>query len=409
MAIDGTYDAGKHTVDVSPAATIEIEFYGVGGEQGENAFGDSGVPGDGGNGGQILGEIDVDGNDTLTIWNADGRTVTDWSNGDGGQGGAGGTDSAGDSAGDGGYGGGACRFSVDGTVIAIVDGGGGGGGAGTYTSNSSMQGGGGGGGGSQGGLGGSGGQAGDGNGDPGGDGDGSGSGGDGGDGGDADFDNYGQDGTGGTVGGVQILHSGTFITSNPTTGGSTRNSGRLVLTVTSSEVSPPSNLAADGISTSDIELSWDGDSGADSYNIYRSATAGVDTSGSAYASVSHPTTTYTDSGLPEGQQYYYAVTAVDGGLETKPSNEDDGTTILPAPTDLSIANIDNDGGDLSWTLNSTDETGVLVEARVTGGSWSEEADLSAGTEAYTLTGLLNGRDYETRVAAYTNDVTSYDQ
>lgn len=410
MAIGGTYGAGTHTIDVSPAERIQIDHRGVAGSQGENAFGDAGQPGAGGNAGQLTGELDVSNVSTLTVYNADGRTVANWTVGDGGQGGAGGEDTDGNTAGDGGDGGAASKIELDGTVTAIVDGGGGGGGAGTVSGSNASLGGGGGGGGGQGGVGAAGGTASNDAGTAGGDGDGTGNGGDGGAGGDATSTGGGEDGSDGTVGGVQLTDGGAFATSTETVGGSTRDTAEIELTVTELTADPPANLSATGVSPSEIELSWDGDANADSYNIYRSETAGVSTSGTAHASVTHPTTSYTDGGLLEGREYYYAVTAVVDGNETDSSNEDAGASVLPAPTDLAIAGVDNDGGSLSWTLQSTDEAGVLVETRLGGASqWTEQADLAAGTESYALAGLLNGRDYEARVAAYTSDVTEYDQ
>src|SRR5262249_35090048 len=66
----------------------------------------------------------------------------------------------------------------------------------------------------------------------------------------------------------------------------------------------PANLTATGGSGA-IALSWTGLTGAASYNVYRSASAGTE----ALLTGGVTTTSYTDSGLPDGTTYYYQVTA----------------------------------------------------------------------------------------------------
>jgi len=77
------------------------------------------------------------------------------------------------------------------------------------------------------------------------------------------------------------------------------------------ETNLPSNIT--GLTVTDakdgkLDLSWNSatdDTGVDYYNIYR------DYSGSPIATVNHPTTTYQDSGLTNGQTYWYEISAVD--------------------------------------------------------------------------------------------------
>jgi hypothetical protein len=192
------------------------------------------------------------------------------------------------------------------------------------------------------------------------------------------------------------------------TGFGNGDDGDITLEVTSAPA-PPSNLAATVTNGTTVELTWTAGTGTDTVNIYRGTEPGIDTgSATPIASVSSATTSYTDTGLAEGVQYHYVVEGV-ASVSVGTSDEASATTDLPAPTDLSITSVVADGGDLSWTLNSTDEDGVLVETRLTGASsWTEQADLAAGSESYTLSGLLHGREYEARVAAYTADRTEYD-
>jgi len=94
---------------------------------------------------------------------------------------------------------------------------------------------------------------------------------------------------------------------------------------------PPSNLIAVSTGSGKITLYWDGASGATGYNIYRGTTSG----GENYSSPVNGGTPvnqtsysggsiywYTDTGLTNGQEYFYTVKAVAECGESRPSNED---------------------------------------------------------------------------------------
>lgn len=73
-------------------------------------------------------------------------------------------------------------------------------------------------------------------------------------------------------------------------------------------------------------LAWTASTGATSYNVKRAAT-----SGGAYAQVSAPTgTSYTDSGLTDGTDYFYVVTAVNSVGESGTSREASATPTAAA-------------------------------------------------------------------------------
>jgi hypothetical protein len=80
----------------------------------------------------------------------------------------------------------------------------------------------------------------------------------------------------------------------------------------------PTGLAATAASAQ-VALSWNGSSGATSYNVYRGTTAGGE-SGTAIAS-GLTTTTYTDTGLTNGTTYYYKVAAINSVGTSGLSNE----------------------------------------------------------------------------------------
>ena len=103
--------------------------------------------------------------------------------------------------------------------------------------------------------------------------------------------------------------------------------------IDASTVSPPAaptNLAAKA-GNEDVALSWSASSGASSYNIKRSTTAG----GPYITIVTGLTTTsYTNTGLINGTSYYYVVSAVNSNGEGANSGEVSATplsTLLPNP------------------------------------------------------------------------------
>jgi hypothetical protein len=74
-----------------------------------------------------------------------------------------------------------------------------------------------------------------------------------------------------------------------------------------------------------INLSWTASAGATGYNILRGFTSGSETQ---YATVTAPTTTYSDTNVVFGQMYFYVVQAVNGPSASANSNEVSG---MPQP------------------------------------------------------------------------------
>jgi N-acetylneuraminic acid mutarotase len=91
----------------------------------------------------------------------------------------------------------------------------------------------------------------------------------------------------------------------------------LQVTPISTTPEAPSNLTATG-GNSIVELSWGAASGADSYTVKRSLTAG-----GPYTVIAEDVTgtTYSDKDVVNGTTYYYVVNAVSAGGESANSNE----------------------------------------------------------------------------------------
>lgn len=94
----------------------------------------------------------------------------------------------------------------------------------------------------------------------------------------------------------------------------------------------PTGLAATA-GDAQVALSWNASSGATSYDVYRSTTSGGEV---RYIS-GLTTTTYTDTGVTNGNTYYYKVSALTSGLESALSSEVSATPQAPVSGDFSLS------------------------------------------------------------------------
>jgi hypothetical protein len=96
----------------------------------------------------------------------------------------------------------------------------------------------------------------------------------------------------------------------------------------------PTNLIATGSNTQ-VTLTWTASTGATSYNVFRSTSAGGE--GTTPWSTGLTTTTFTDTGLTNGTTSFYKVTAVNTAGQSATSNEASATPNLPPITGLSLS------------------------------------------------------------------------
>lgn len=112
---------------------------------------------------------------------------------------------------------------------------------------------------------------------------------------------------------------------NPTAQQVTRN---ILARFAQSSLAAPSNLQATAGDQS-LGLTWSPVSGAQSYNVYRGLFAGGQGQ-TAYRS-GIAATSFADTGLTNGQTYYYKVTSASAGAESGLSSEVAGTPVATAP------------------------------------------------------------------------------
>jgi fibronectin type 3 domain-containing protein len=150
-----------------------------------------------------------------------------------------------------------------------------------------------------------------------------------------------------------------------------------------------------------VALAWNATSGATSYTVRR-ATA----SGGAYTAIASglTATSYTDTGLTNGTNYYYVVTPANDSGDGANSAEATTATTPATPTGLTAT---GDVGQiaLTWTASSGATGYTVLRATSSNGSYTTVASGVAGT-SYTDTGLASGTTYYYAVAATNGSGTS---
>ena len=150
------------------------------------------------------------------------------------------------------------------------------------------------------------------------------------------------------------------VTASNTGGSTTATSAQTAIVVDSSPPSAPTNLAGTAIGPNRVDLSWTASNdniGVAGYTIYRN--------GTAIASVTAPTTTYSDTTVNPSITYTYTVDAFDAAqnhsAQTPPvtvTTPAAGDTQPPTvPTGLTATVVGTSRVDLSWNA-STDNVGV---------------------------------------------------
>jgi len=162
----------------------------------------------------------------------------------------------------------------------------------------------------------------------------------------------------------------------------------------------PSGLTASVVSSSKITLAWTDNSNNETGFIISRKTG----SGGTYADI-HTTneniTTWSDTTVVDGTQYYYKVRATNSAGDSPNSNEVNGIALLAAPTAFTATAISSSQISLSWTDNSAAETGFKIErSPVDDLHFTQVATVGANVGAFTDSGLTESTKYYYRVRAY---------
>ncbi|MDB5332723.1 MAG: cbhB, partial [Phycisphaerales bacterium] len=146
-------------------------------------------------------------------------------------------------------------------------------------------------------------------------------------------------------------------------------------------LSDPSNLMANVLSNSEIDLNWTDNSTIETaFVIERSADGGA--TFASLAQVGANVTTYSDISAGDGQSYIYRVKAMDGTGSSHFSLSQPVTTTLNAPTGLQ-ATANSDGSvHLSWQDQSAGVTGFRIEISPDGIGFADTGLTPASVEQF---------------------------
>ena len=168
----------------------------------------------------------------------------------------------------------------------------------------------------------------------------------------------------------------------------------------------PSGLSATAVSGSQINLSWtDNANNEDGFHIERCTGSGC-TNFSQIAQATPNTTTFNNSGLTSSTTYRYRVRAYKGAANSGYSNVADATTNsgsqsqFGAPSNLVATAMSSQQIDLTWTDNSTTETGFKLYRSTDNINFSRIATLDANVTAFSNTGRPASTTYYYKVFAF---------
>jgi fibronectin type 3 domain-containing protein len=188
--------------------------------------------------------------------------------------------------------------------------------------------------------------------------------------------------------------------------GESAPSAQVAATTMAAVPAPTAPAAPTGVSAmggaKQVTISWPAVSGAASYNIYYSTTAGVTTtSGTKIAAASSP---YVQANLSAGVTYYYVVTAVNSIGESAASTQASASTSPAAPAIPGVpSGVAATGGTNQVTVSWPAVTGATsynlywsTSSTVTTASGTK---IASATSPYVQTGLAAGTAYYYLVTA----------
>lgn len=200
-----------------------------------------------------------------------------------------------------------------------------------------------------------------------------------------------------------------FITSGPKGNRDSPPSNTDVGTTNASGTVPtaPSGLSATDVSSSQINLAWQDNSGnEDNFEIERCAGTGC-VNFALHQTVSLDVTSFNDTGLPASTLFRYRVRATnttgDSGYSNIAEDTTDAAPVTPpaAPSNLSAGAVSPTQVNLTWMDNSADEDEFSIE-RCEGAGCSaflEIATVGANVQAHNDQGLTALTTYRYRIGA----------
>ncbi len=169
----------------------------------------------------------------------------------------------------------------------------------------------------------------------------------------------------------------------------------------------PSGLSATSVSQTRIDLAWtDNSTNETGFKIFRD--------GVLIATAAANAKSYSDAGLTCGMTYSYEVKAANASGDSDPAAINAATQAcggtpagLPAaPSGLTAQPVSHEAIYLTWTDNSNNETGFIIERWSMGAAWTTAAVVGANVTSYTDSPLSYSWEYHYRIRAYNADGNS---
>ncbi|MGO8669784.1 MAG: fibronectin type III domain-containing protein [Capsulimonadaceae bacterium] len=154
-----------------------------------------------------------------------------------------------------------------------------------------------------------------------------------------------------------------------------------------------------------VALTWTASTGATSYDLYRATTSGGEAATAYKTGIT--ATSYTNTGLTNGDTYYYTVSALDSGGTSAQSAEATATLTPNAPTGLAAASTTTQVS-LTWTATTGATSYDVFQGTASGAESSTPIATGVTAASYANTGLVAGTTYYYEIAAVNAGGTSAD-
>jgi hypothetical protein len=168
----------------------------------------------------------------------------------------------------------------------------------------------------------------------------------------------------------------------------------------------PSGLSAAAVNSTQLRVAWtDNSTNETGFRVFRRVSGG---SYAAIADTAANATSWVDGTGVAGTTYFYTVSALGAPFSSASSGEV--SVYLPgplaAPTSLAATPLTSLQMNLSWTDNSTQESGFKIMRRSGSGSYAQIATVGAGITTYRDSTVTPGVHYFYEVCAYSSSGNS---
>jgi transcriptional regulator CtsR/flagellar hook assembly protein FlgD len=173
------------------------------------------------------------------------------------------------------------------------------------------------------------------------------------------------------------------------------------ISVTTAPLNAPSALAATTLSPTSVKLTWV-DNSTDETGFVIERKTGAEGVYAALPGLGANSITYTDTGLLSNTTYYYRIRAFNTGYSAYSNEVSIMTPALNAPSALGVTALSSTSVNLTWTDNSTDEAGFVVERKIgSGGIYTQLSSVAAANAVtYADNGLIPSTIYYYHIRSY---------